>query len=82
MTQVCKLNKVESQKMMKTKWKKLWNYYIPKGKNGSHIVGMFYVNHFYVWMAREKWHLMHLKWCIIYCVILILSFPLLQPFPK
>jgi hypothetical protein len=36
-TQVYKWKKV----MMKKIWRKSWNYYIPKGKNGGYLRGMF-----------------------------------------
>jgi hypothetical protein len=29
------------------KMKKGWNYYIPKGKNGGHLIRMFYVSLFF-----------------------------------
>jgi hypothetical protein len=75
-TQVYELKKV----MMKKKWRKGWNYYIPKGKNGGHLIRMFMLVFFFflLWMTMENWQLMHYKSCIVCCVILILCFLLTQ----
>jgi len=64
--------------MMKKKWRIFLNYSIPKGENGGHIIGMFYVGHSFMWMTMEKWHLMHFKSCVIYYVTTIICFPLTQ----
>ncbi len=60
------------------KLNKFWNYCIPKGKTKGLIIGMTYVGHLFVWIIMQMWYLMHLKSCIICCVIPSLCFHLTQ----
>ncbi len=72
------IRKVNYYKMMRKKWRKIWNYCIPKGKNGGHIIEMFLVGHSSMWMTMKEWQLMHFKSCNVYFVTLIMCFPLTQ----
>jgi hypothetical protein len=61
--------------MMKKKWILFWNYCIPKGKNGGHIIGKFYVGHFLCVNDNKKSDI----WCTsnhaLYLVLLQFLWP-------
>jgi hypothetical protein len=57
---------------MKKKLRNFGTTIFLKEKNWRCIIGVLYVGHFCVWITMEKWHLMHLKSCIVCCLIPII----------
>jgi hypothetical protein len=56
-TEVCKLKKIEVQKLWRKNKQNLeLLYYISKGESANFIIGMLHVGHFSMWLAMHKWN--------------------------